>query len=213
MGYHVVVDPITFWTLFFTVVGAVAAVAAAIFGAWALYYAKRGPSREDLQRVEQNTAETAKHVDAVREHTAATEVHLAIQEKQAALSSRAALVSIAASGSGSSGLPLDVKFSITDSDFRLRRIDMLNRRGNPIGTRICREEAPSTFSVTLGVDVIEKWVNEGDVLGPVNYLAVSLRAYLEINGEETSKVISIQILRPSDWSRQPTSPIYVSGGC
>ena len=200
---------------------AVATVAAAV----AAYCGLKGPSREDLKRVERltkeatehvsavrdHTAATAKHVDAVREHTAATERHFATREKQDALSARAALVPIKASGSGPDGLPLDVKFLVEDPEVKLRRIDMLNRRGNPIGTLTCRTEEPSTFSVTLGADVLHKWFGEGDMLdnGDFQGVSVSLRAYIEIGGEETSKAfsISVQVL--------PTRivSLCVSGGC
>lgn len=45
-------------------VGAVAAVVAAYAGILAVKYAKTSPTHGDLKRVESNTAETAKHIEA-----------------------------------------------------------------------------------------------------------------------------------------------------
>jgi hypothetical protein len=211
------VDPIAYWTFVFTIIGAVAAVAAALFAAWGLYYAKRGPSKEDLQRVEDNTAQTARHVDAVREHTAASEAHLADQGKRELLLAQARRVSITAHGSGFNDMPLLLGFSVKDPDVKLRRIDMINKHGLPLGTLDCSEEAPLTFSVKMDPEVYSKWFSGSDVQGSIDQMVLRLCAYFEIGGDETNKTFSIsmsQNLREKQpGTRNFSYFVEVYGGC
>jgi hypothetical protein len=76
-------DPIAVAGLVVGTKGAAAAVAAAI-------YARASPTKADLQRVEDNTAESARHIDAVRKQ-------LAEQERRDGHIGRAQRVSISVS--------------------------------------------------------------------------------------------------------------------
>jgi hypothetical protein len=203
------VDAIAIWTLVFTFIAALAAVAGLFIGLRGLYYAKRGPTKEDIAHV-------TREVAAVKVHTAGSEGHLAELRKQDNLRAKAARVSIIAEGSAWNREPLDVNFSLEDSAVKLRRIDMLNRHGFPLGTLECREVTPARSSVTIDADTLSRWREEGNSLGLATRVTVRLRAYLEIGGEETDKEFSITTYE--SFTSMPKSDrhshfMQVSGGC
>jgi hypothetical protein len=71
-------DPIAVASLVVGVIGTGAAIVAA-------YYSKKAPSREDLKRVEFNTAQSATAIEAVKAHISKVEDHLSEQNKRETL--------------------------------------------------------------------------------------------------------------------------------
>jgi hypothetical protein len=65
------VDPMAFWGLIVAIISAVIALVAAVAAIYAAVYAKAAPTRDDLIRVEQNTAATSKRLATVHDHLAA----------------------------------------------------------------------------------------------------------------------------------------------
>lgn len=181
-------DPIAFWTLVFTIIGAVAAVAAALFGAWALYYAKRGPSKEDIERVERNTAQTAEHIDAVREHSAATEGHLAQQRRRETLLALVNRVSVSVNAGGPTAEPLLLRFILTDADVELLSIDLINSDKMVFGSFPCASSEPSHFEVTIPSDAIQRWFHAS--ANNVNGRRAQLRLHLRLGNQEADRTLS-----------------------
>jgi hypothetical protein len=105
------------------VIGAVAAAAAA-------YYAKSSPTKKDLERVELNTAESAKRIDAVR-------THIAEQNRRELLSAQAQHLSISVSAQNRTTELLEVLFTLKDSTVTLLRVDLINNVDTLSGRRVC----------------------------------------------------------------------------
>jgi hypothetical protein len=108
-------------------------------------------------------------------------------------------------------------FSVKDPDVKLRRIDMINKHGLPLGTLDCSEEAPLTFSVKMDPEVYSKWFSGSDVQGSIDQMVLRLCAYFEIGGDETNKTFSIsmsQNLREKQpGTRNFSYFVEVYGGC
>ena len=203
-------DPIAVGGLIVGVVSAIAAIVGAVAAIYAARYAKASPTKEDLERVERNTADSAKHIDAVRGH-------LAEQEKRGLLLDKAARVSISGAASGYATEPLALKFVLKDNSVKLLRIDLINRIGSPLGTFDCVPAEPLTFSTTIEPRTAGKWFNEGEMGSNLTVRLLRIRAYLEIDCSATSKEFSLTMSQSS----QPNPPgsanwvqfLTVNGGC
>jgi len=179
-----VIDPIAVGGLIVGAIGAIAAVIGAIAAIYAARYAKASPTKEDLERVEQNTADSAKHIDAVRGH-------LAEQEKRGLLLDKAARVSISATASGYGTDPLVLKLILKDIAVKLRSIDLINRIGSPLGSYDCTQIETLIFSTAIDPIMAGKWFNEGEINNDQRFRLLRIRALLEIEGSTTSKEFSV----------------------
>ena len=187
----VFVDPLAKWNFILTVVSAVAAVAAALIGGWTLYYAKRGPSKDDIQRVEVNTAETSRHIEAVRGH-------LAGQEERTALQNRANRVSIAVSAQGPGDQPLSLHFVLNDPAVVLQRIDLINERDMLAGFVECVAAEPLTFTATVDPRLVERWFQSGRTDGHLNWMLLNVRAYIGIGAEDAARTFAVRLIQASN---------------
>jgi hypothetical protein len=188
-------------------VGAVAAVAAAYFG-W------KSPSQKDLNRVELNTAESAKQIDAVRQHLANVEGHLEVQNDRAFLAKQAENVTIRVDGTGPSSAHLRLRFTLHDSDVVLLRADLFNVESYKFGTILCQPEGSLQFIGDVPKDKLRTWWSSG---GSMGYDAESrhlvIRAFLKINGSEASKDISVELTQNIAYDSTGVTTHTLTGEC
>jgi len=193
---HLSADQMADSTFVVAVISAVAAVLAAFF-AW------RGPTKSDLQRVERNTEQTARHV--------------AEQNRREALSDKANVASLKVMGSGWSGQPLAMQFTLKDPTIRLLRIVPINRLDSPLGSFECEQTEPFIFSVTIDANTAGKWFNESAAHDTNESKLVQICAWLEIEKTAIPKPFTVRMTQ----NMQQTSPeirsfayfITVSGEC
>jgi hypothetical protein len=162
-------------------IGAAAAVAAAI-------YARASPTKADLKRVEDNTAESARHIDAVRNQ-------LAEQDRRDGLISRAQRVSISVFANDRASQPLTLRFRLKESQVCLSRIDLINRANMYFGTFACKREEDGSFSASVDAAVAAQWFNSGEPSESFNRRAVQIRAFLTIDTQELYRVFTIHMLQ------------------
>ena len=154
-------DPIAAKTLLYTTIGAVAAVVAALAGIVSVLYARRGPTREDLKRVENNTEETATHVDAVRKHISRVDSHFAEQKSRALLEEQASLLFISVNFTGFVDEPAELRVELQDPSAIPLRIDLTNSEGFVSGGAECKPAGPLVFTATVDPAAANAWYNHG----------------------------------------------------
>ena len=164
-------------------IGAVAAAAAA-------YYAKSSPTKKDLERVELNTAESAKHMDAVR-------THIAEQNRRELLSAQAQHLSISVSAQNRTTELLEVLFTLKDSTVTLLRVDLINNVDTLSGTVDCIHTGPLTFTANVGSDAVRSWFNSADRMEPANYKMLLIRVFFKIDEQEAHRTFSAQLWQSS----------------
>jgi hypothetical protein len=175
---------------------AIVAMCAAIVAA---FFAIRSPSKDDLQRVERNTADTAEQITAVRGHISQVENHLNVQNSRANLAAAGENVSIGVIGEGWRSDSLKVFFTLADPNFTLTRIELVNGAGLYSGGFDCIPTESLTFAAAIEPNAFSAWLQSGIFQHSVDQSVVSIRAFLTLpNGrtERTFPVIARMSLRP-----------------
>jgi len=175
-------DPIAAKTLLYTIIGAVAAVVAALAGIVSVLYARRGPTREDLRRVESNTEETAKHVDAVRVHISRVDSHFAEQKSREQIEAQASLLFISVNVIGFVREPVELRIELQDPSAIPLRIDLTSSEGFVSGGAECKPAGPLAFTATFDPAVVLAWYNHGYSM--TQKKAVQVRILLRFQGVE-----------------------------
>lgn len=201
LGYDSLVDWIAISTLAFTVIGAMGAVAAAWFGL-------KAPTRSDIERVERNTAESARHIDAVR-------AHMAEQGEREAMLVLVNRISITVQARGPVIEPLQLDFELNDVGVELRKVDLINGQQMLYGSFVCVAADPSHFVATIDPNTVRNWASGCGNPGPL--IRVQVRAYLYLNGKEVKRVFSVDLSRgqqPIGDNARTFQPIWLlSGRC
>jgi hypothetical protein len=175
-------DPIAAKTLLYTIIGAVAAVVAAFAGIVSVLYARRGPTREDLKRVESHTEETAMHVDAVRKHISRVDDHFAELTSRGLLEEQASLLFVSVTVTGFVDEPAELRIELQDPSAIPLRIDLTNSEGFVSGGAECKPADPLVFVAIVGPAVAIAWYNRGRKV--VESRRVSVRILLRFQGVE-----------------------------
>jgi hypothetical protein len=174
-GYHVIVDFITVLSLVFSIIASLAAVMAA-------FYAKGSASKADLERVERNTAESVKHIDAVR-------THLEERIRREALLARFDRVSMAVDARGPAGESVLLRFTLNDERIELLRADLLNADNMQSGSFSCSPtDEPSCFVTTVDHDTVRSWFGAGTDTNDGK--RVQIRAHLRLHDHEAARNMS-----------------------
>jgi hypothetical protein len=150
-------DPIAVKTLLYTIIGAVAAVVAAIAGIVSVLYARRGPTRDDLRRVEINTEETAIHVDAVRKHISRVDSHFAEQKSREELEEKASLLFISVDVTGFVDEPAELRIELQDPSASPLSIVLTKLEGFVSGSAECNLAGPLVFTAKVEPAVAATW--------------------------------------------------------
>ena len=143
-------------------VSTVAAIIAAIAGVVAVIYSKGAPTKEDLARVEGNTA----HLEEVRAAIASLESRSKRQEDDTVLADRALSVPIIASGQGDNTEPflrLNIRTRPERQNVSFTRVELCNTRGNVSGEVECQSSPHdrSWFFTEVPSQLVAKWRSDG----------------------------------------------------
>lgn len=188
-------------TLAFTVIGAIAACAAAYFG-W------KSPSKVDLARVERNTGETAQHVDAVRGHVAE-------QSNREALARRIDRLPISVDGDAALMEPLELIFILEDPGAILLRADLINKASTLTGSVECAQQGANIFSATVEAGFVFLWFDSGEITGNLRR-ALMIRASFTIDGTEAYRTFPVELRRSTRYTPEPapaTDGWFLNGRC
>lgn len=205
-------DPIAVGGLVVGAIGAVAAVIGAVAAIYAARYAKASPTKEDLQRVEANTAETAKHIDAVRDH-------LEEQNRRELLESQAEQLSISVSAHNICTEQLKLFLILKDHRVTLLRVDLLNNSNMLSGTFDCEMAESLVFTAMVDSDSARSWFGSGDHTENFNLVRLQIRAFFKIDGPELIRTFSVHLARiqvpiPGNLARTLTASAWqLDGKC
>jgi hypothetical protein len=190
-------DPIAVWGLIVGIISAAIALIAAIAAIYAAVYAKAAPTKEDLDRVAENTA----HLEEVRTSIASVDSRLKKQEEAERLKRRANRVSIAARGYQSGNVPLDLQLSVKapqEPDFTLNHLELYNEHDLPFGSFPCeRLETPSglDYRAFIPMTAIGDWFRSGTVDEIHRRRRLKLKVWMSMNGVEVPRDIAVMVIQ------------------
>jgi hypothetical protein len=169
-------------------IGALAAVAAAWF-AW------KAPTKKDLERVENNTAETSQRLERVRSHIASVDERLAEQHSYDLLVSRAQRVALAVNGEDRTGVPLRFALRLKDTAVLLTHVELFNEVGTNFGSADCTLTEPPIFSATLDPNTTERWYGGGTVDQMIGRMRLRLRVHMQIDKRDVYRDVAVHLIQ------------------
>jgi hypothetical protein len=161
------------------VVGAIAAILAA-------KYAKGGPTKGDLARVEQHTMETANRLTKVDER-------LDQQHNQDLLVSMAWRVSIDVKGQGIADEPFTLHFALKSADVELMSVELLNEAKMQFGSCECSLVGPQLFTCVVNPTAMRSWFSGGTKTAQYNCRLLQLRAHMKMEGRDAHRDFAVRI--------------------
>ena len=173
------------------VVGTISA-GAAIAAAW---FAGRGPSREDFERVEKNAANTAERLEDVHAHMASIDKRQHQQHEYESFTAQAQTVSIAASGRCPVGEPLPLLLVLKDPGITATRVELLNEEGNTFGNFRCMPVEFVTFSTTIDSVPMKRWYEGGTPVGTFNQRRLVLRVFMDMEERAVSRTMAVTLVQ------------------
>lgn len=183
--------------LIISVVSAVAAIIAAWFSA-------KAPTKSDLRRVEDNTAETSDRLDKVRSHIARVDQHLNEQRNQELLAAKAQRVSIAVNGNDRFDAPLKLLFKLRDPGVILTFIEMFNEVGTLFGSAECESIGDLSFIANLDNGAVQRWFSAGTPNQSFNRRLLRIRIHMQIEERMAHRDIAVNVV--SGTRQQPSQP-------
>jgi hypothetical protein len=195
-------DTITIVGLVIGIVSAIAAVIAAIAAVAAVLYAKKAPTKEDLERVET--------------HIARVDDHLSEQNQRDLSTSRAERVSISVNGRNRLIEPLTLVLTVKDPGVTLLRIELVNDLGMFSGMTDCLPSDPLSFIATIPPEVAQRWFGSCRTGLSTNQKLAPIRAFMKIEGREVHRTFSVNMTElTQQWpNMQHSEQIFsLSGTC
>jgi hypothetical protein len=171
-------------------IGALAAVAAAWF-AW------KAPTKEDLERVESNTAKTSERLEKVQSHIASVNERLNDQHSYDLLVSRAQKVSISVNANDRMNDPLNLRFTLNDPLVTLTRIETFNQVGTLFGSADCSLIETLIFSASIEPNMAQRWFSAGTPDQSFNRKLLRLRAHMLIENREVYRDFAVHLVQGS----------------
>jgi hypothetical protein len=175
------------------IIGVVIAVVAAVAAIYAAVYAKAAPTRDDLARVEENTA----HLEEVKASIVSLNDRMLRQQKHDALISRANHVPVTVSGGSPIRRPLRLFLQTADQSVFFSRVELFNEHLNKFGFGECKRNDPGEGFVTiLDGDVVENWKNRSTRTEAWTTTRGVLRLYMRFEGseEEIYREIAVSLI-------------------
>jgi hypothetical protein len=193
-------------------IGAVSAIAA-ILAAW---FAWKAPTKSDLQRVEDNTAETSDQLDKVRSHIARVDEHLAEQRKRDLLASRAEKVAIEVRGNDGARGPFNIFFTLKDQDVIITSVQLYNQAGSTFGSATCQRSNSECFVATFDGDAVARWFSGCSEPSHARRL-LRIRVRMKIDTQDVDRYIPVYLTsgtRPGQNPADLLTPVYIlEGNC
>jgi hypothetical protein len=210
LAHLAITDKIALAALLVSILAAIAAFAA-------VWFAYKSPTREDLQRVEENTANAAAGLERVHTHIASVNSQLSEQRSRDNLISHAQHVSIRVSGSGYMNRPLPVSLTLDEDDITIDRIEMFDQVGMRFGEAKCNRVEPLTFCSELVADEAQKWYGNGIPNRIANERLLTLRAHILIAGNPAYRDFAVLLTLGQRPGKDPTRPmarvLILEGSC
>jgi len=189
-------DPIAVWGLIVGIISALIALVAAIAAIYAAVYAKAAPTKDDLARVEENTA----HLEDVRERIGSVDSRLKKQEEAEQLRLRAKRISITARGNTTGNAPFELQLSIAgvnDANFSATHVELYNERDNSFGSFPCsRTDNPNVldFNAAIPMQAMGTWFHSGTPDQTLHRMRLKLRVSLSAGDFEVSRDMAVIVI-------------------
>lgn len=188
-------------------VGTCAAIIAALAASKALSYAKDAPTKDDLARVEQNTAETAGHIEKVRSHIARVDERQAQQYDTELLRETARHISIHVKGAYGNAGPMTLYFAAEDPNVILLSAQLRNESGSIFGQAPdCILDTQKHFKADYPFDDIRRWYDSATKIDMRGRRVLTIRAHLKFGQQYLERDIPT-------WVERSAFPAFTVEGC
>lgn len=192
-------DPIAVAGLVVAVIGVIVGVVAAVAAIYAAVYAKAAPTKEDLARVEQNTAESTRHLQR--------------QTQRDELAARIERVPLEIWGQDPLNQDLNVYIRCPVDDALPTRISFYNEHGALFGTSAVVRTPDDNYLGVVQADVATLWFHGGT---PVSVghgrTRVIVRINLAIDGQEGYREIAASLRQTLIGTEQGNVRCYALDG-
>jgi hypothetical protein len=187
--------------------GTCAAIVAAVAAIWTLIYSKDAPTKEDLQRVEDNTATTASHVEKVRSHMANVDVRQQEQHEEELMREAARHISIFVQGVLENTSLMTLRFTVHNPTVVLLRAQLRNELGPTFAQADCARQGQQEFSADFQFLDIQKWYDSATTFDMRGRRVLTIRTQLQFGRQDAERDITA-------WVERSQSPLFkVDGNC
>ena len=133
-------------------------VAACIAAIGTIYFGRKSLTKKDLAPMEQNTAQTAEHMEKVRSHMARVDERQGEQYNAELMRETARRISIHVKGAYGNAGPMTVYFTTKDPNVVLQRARLTNESGANFGQAAdCVSQAQQQFTADFRLEDIQNW--------------------------------------------------------
>jgi hypothetical protein len=159
-------------------------------------FAKAAPTKEDLARVEQNTAQ----IEDVRATIASVDSRLKKQEDTEALRIRASRVSITVMGNQAGNAPYPLELFIKQTEEKnvsLTHLELYNEHGNAFGSFPCTHTGHPDglhFQANIPLATMADWYRSGTPVQTVNRMRLKLKVWMTMNGIEVPRDMAVTVM-------------------
>lgn len=196
-------DQIVWWGFVATAVAAVCAIWGGIAATAAAKYGKDAPTKDDLARVEQNTA----HLDEVRSKMASMDKRQQEQHQADLMREAARHISIHVKGEYGNAGPMTVRFTTQNPTVVLLSAQLRNDLGSTFGQADCVQLDPQEFTADFNILGIQEWYGSATTTDMQGRRVLTIRTHLRFGQQDADRDISTWV-----WKRP--FPLYsLEGNC
>lgn len=164
-----------------------------VAGGLAAWFSWKAPTRADLAKVENNTADTAKRLVTVESHMSRVEDHLQAQRTLDELQFIVRNIPISFSGSNEWDKPLIIRFLIKDKRATLTEISLTNDNRVSFGNYSVQQVSDHEFEAVIQEGIARNWFNEATTLGHMDIRRALINAHLIFENGHAYKELTVNI--------------------
>jgi len=191
---------ITVWGLWVAVVAAVAAIVAAVAAIWTLIFAKDAPTKDDLARVEENTA----HLEEVKAKLARMDSRHEQQEYRELVNLLAERVRMSISGQNTHAEPFVLHLRTTDPHIVPVTIELHDEVNSLFGSFGLNPGTLNDWEAEVASATMFRWFEARVRIEAFNRAKLSVRVIMLMNDLPASRQLPVTLSRVQ--IRQPGTP-------
>ena len=182
-------------------IGTIAAIAAAKF-------AHDSPTKDDLKRVEENTAHLLHMKDRIINIDTRSELQAA-KDKRGVEAGR---LSVSVRANGLQSEPLAITLETKDTSIPLTRIELLNADFNLFGSAPCDRVKECQYVAPVSTKAMSNWFHGGNPTQNFNRMRLQLRIWMMIEDDEVYRYLPVVLTSGTTGTPQGNQAAWIIEG-